>query len=250
MSGAPNHTPVDVGHFLIGPGRREFSRLLTRRPLMPFSLAALIRAAALLGYLTCIFALTGFALSMIFLALRSWMSGQWLWGYLLAALLPCVEVITQIVNFLYTHALPPRALPAYDLKGIVPSEMRTLVVMPVMLTTPSEIEAHVARLEAHYLASARGELYFALLSDFADAASEHTSADASLIAAAAAGIGELNRRYEAGSAGPRFFMLHRRRQWSDDQGRWIGWERKRGPSLPTRWRWTWSDCDVSMRRSP
>jgi len=228
VSGAPNHTPVDVGHFLIGPGRREFARLLRRRPLMPLSLAALIRAGALLGYLTCIVALSGFALSMIFVALRPWMSGQWIWGYLLAAFLPCVEVITQIVNFLYTHALLPRALPAYDLKGIVPPEMRTLVVMPVMLTTPSEIEAHVARLEAHYLASARGELYFALLSDFADDASEHTAADAPLITAAAAGIDELNRRYQAGSAGPRFFILHRRRQWSDDQGRWIGWERKRG----------------------
>jgi len=227
-SGPSTHTPIDVGHYLIGPGRREFTRLLTRRSLMRFSLPALIRAGALNGYLTCIFALTGFAISMIFVALRPWVSSQWIWGYLLVALLPCVEVITQIVNLLYTHALPPRALPAYDLKGIVPFEMRTLVVMPVMLTTLSEIETHIARLEAHYLASARGELYFALLSDFVDAASEHTSADESLIVAAAAGIDELNRRYEGDGAGPRFFILHRRRKWSDDQGCWIGWERKRG----------------------
>ena len=28
--------------------------------------------------------------------------------------------------------------------------------------------------------------------------------------------------------GPRFFLLHRRRVWNEGQGKWIGWERKRG----------------------
>ena len=50
----------------------------------------------------------------------------------------------------------------------------------------------------------------------------------SLLGAAAEGIARLNRRYGAAPEGPRFFLLHRRRIWNEGQGKWIGWERKRG----------------------
>jgi len=52
--------------------------------------------------------------------------------------------------------------------------------------------------------------------------------DDELLGAAVDGIARLNRRYGAMSGGPRFVLLHRRRLWSDGQGTWIGWERKRG----------------------
>src|SRR5215831_9512740 len=32
----------------------------------------------------------------------------------------------------------------------------------------------------------------------------------------------------AGEGEPRFYLFHRRRLWSDSEGRWMGWERKRG----------------------
>ena len=51
--------------------------------------------------------------------------------------------------------------------------------------------------------------------------------DASLDAAVAA-MARLNDRYEAAAGGPRFFLLHRRRVWNDGEGKWMGWERKRG----------------------
>ena len=35
-------------------------------------------------------------------------------------------------------------------------------------------------------------------------------------------------RYGPAPAGPRFLLLHRRRVWNESEGRWIGWERKRG----------------------
>jgi len=38
----------------------------------------------------------------------------------------------------------------------------------------------------------------------------------------------LNRRYRSTPDGDRFLLLHRRRLWNDGQGKWIGWERKRG----------------------
>ena len=50
----------------------------------------------------------------------------------------------------------------------------------------------------------------------------------SFLSAATDGIAELNRRYGPAPNGPRFFLLHRRRMWNEGQGKWIGWERKRG----------------------
>ena len=52
--------------------------------------------------------------------------------------------------------------------------------------------------------------------------------DDALLAAAAAGIARLNERYGPASEGTRFFLLHRRRVWNEGEGKWIGWERKRG----------------------
>ena len=43
------------------------------------------------------------------------------------------------------------------------------------------------------------------------------------------GIARLNRRYgPALGRGDRFLLLHRQRVWNESEGRWLGWERKRG----------------------
>lgn len=53
-------------------------------------------------------------------------------------------------------------------------------------------------------------------------------ADAALLNAAVAGIARLNRKYGAAPGGDRFLLFHRRRVWSQGEGCWMGWERKRG----------------------
>ena len=73
-----------------------------------------------------------------------------------------------------------------------------------------------------------GEVNFALLSDWTDSAAEHAGDDAPLLAAAIAGIARLNRLYGPAPGGARFLLLHRHRVWNAGEGRWIGWERKRG----------------------
>ena len=97
-----------------------------------------------------------------------------------------------------------------------------------MLTTVEAIQEHIEHLEIHYLASPDAELYFALLSDWTDAPTEHTALDAALLDSAIEGIARLNRLYGPAPAGERFVLLHRRRMWSSGQKLWMGWERKRG----------------------
>jgi len=106
--------------------------------------------------------------------------------------------------------------------------LRTMVAVPILLTTQAALEKQIERLEIHHLASPDGELHFALLSDWADAATETVEGDHALLETAAAGIARLNRRYGPATGGERFLLFHRRRVWNAGQKRWIGWERKRG----------------------
>ena len=100
--------------------------------------------------------------------------------------------------------------------------------MPTLLTTRAEIEEQIERLEVHALASPDDDLRFALLSDWTDSATEHAPDDDELLAAATAAIARLNRRHGPAPDGDRFLLLHRRRVWNAGEGKWIGWERKRG----------------------
>jgi cyclic beta-1,2-glucan synthetase len=81
----------------------------------------------------------------------------------------------------------------------------------------------------HYLANADGDVRFALVSDWPDAATEHVPGDEETLAAARDGIGRLNARHgPAPGGGERFFVYHRRRRWNASERVWMGWERKRG----------------------
>ena len=108
-----------------------------------------------------------------------------------------------------------------------------------MITGHDEIESLTAQLELHYLRNPQRGLMFALLTDFRDADTETLSEDARLVQDARARIQELNERYgfsedrdSQSSPRPdgvvRFFLFHRKRQWNPSEGKWMGWERKRG----------------------
>ncbi len=100
--------------------------------------------------------------------------------------------------------------------------------LPVLLTGAADIDAQVNSLEVHYLATHDGEIHYALLSDWMDADVEAVTGDDALLAAAAAGIARLNRIHGSMAGDERFLLLHRRRRWNQAEGRWMGWERKRG----------------------
>src|SRR6185369_9366107 len=97
-----------------------------------------------------------------------------------------------------------------------------------LLTTPTALQEQIERLEVHHLASPDDDLCFALLSDWTDAATASVAGDDELLATAADGIARLNRQHAPAPAPKRFLLLHRRRVWNPGEGKWIGWERKRG----------------------
>jgi cyclic beta-1,2-glucan synthetase len=146
----------------------------------------------------------------------------------LLGLLPTLDAALALVNRAVMRGFGATILPGLALREGVPASLRTLVAVPTMLINAAGVKEQIQRLEVHHLASQDGELYFALLSDWSDAATEILPGDRELLELAIAGIARLNRRYAAGAAGPRFLLLHRARSWSQGQRQWIGWERKRG----------------------
>ena len=71
-----------------------------------------------------------------------------------------------------TRGFGATILPGLELRDGVPAHLRTLVAVPTLLTTRAALEEQIERLEVHHLASPDGDLHFALLSDWTDAATE------------------------------------------------------------------------------
>ena len=147
----------------------------------------------------------------------------------LALLIPVSELVKQAADFLLLHFLKPVHLPRLALKSGVPDEGRTLCVISVLLTTPEDGPALARTLEETRLLNrdAGRNLCFALLADLPESNSEPLPRQAEILHAAAAAIDALNARYGGG-----FFLLTRLRRKNAD-GRWCGWERKRGALLET-----------------
>ncbi|HYX63881.1 MAG TPA: glucoamylase family protein, partial [Burkholderiales bacterium] len=219
----------DPGYPLIAGGRRAFeTQIGFRAPLKSWP-GRFNASIGLGGYIGALAALALAVLALPLFLLKQWQIDT-AWLAVLAALgvIPSIDAAMALVNRAVTRGVGAAILPGLALRDGVPAELRTLLAVPILLTTREALEEQIERLEIHHLASAEDELHFALLSDWADANDESVAGDAALVEAAAEGIARLNRRYGPAGGGERFLLLHRRRVWSEGQRRWIGWERKRG----------------------
>jgi cyclic beta-1,2-glucan synthetase len=219
----------DPGYYLISDGRVAFEReLKVRVPLSGRLRRAYVRTATG-GFLGTIALVTALILAVPLLVSGQDAAGPVVFVLAILALGPASDLAIALVNREVANVLGPRPLARLDLDAGVPSQMRTLVVVPTLLTNEQDAEAQVGRLEIHYLANREGDLRFALLSDWLDAPSEHVPGDDELLSTVTAAIDQLNERYgEAPGGGARFLLFHRRRTWNQAEGCWMGWERKRG----------------------
>jgi cyclic beta-1,2-glucan synthetase len=219
----------EPGYYLVAEGRPALERELAYAVPWNQRVARATRAAGLAGYIGCVAGVSAIATA-AWLGLAGSPNQQPAVAAITVALalLAVTDAATTLVNLWVTHHCRPSILPGLELIEGVPPELRTIVALPVLLASRGDIEAQVQILEVHYLATQDGDIHFALLSDWLDADSESTVLDAELVGAAAAGIARLNRMYGDVDGDARFLLLHRKRQWNPAEGRWMGWERKRG----------------------
>ena len=219
----------DPGYYLIGQGRPGFEAAMRYRPTVRLWLERACRRPGIGGYGAAVV-----ALALGFVAIPLWLTAElglglpWLLGLGAAGFVLASDAAVACMNRLATWAFGATALPGLALETGIPAPLRTLVAVPILLTTKAAVADCVARLEIHHLASRDGEVHFALLSDWTDSPTEHAGSDAALLAAAASGVARLNRLYGKAPGGDRFLLLHRSRVWNAGEASWIGWERKRG----------------------
>ena len=142
-------------------------------------------------------------------------------------LLGASHLAVALVNWLATLLATPQPLPRLDFSAGIPSEARTLVVTPTMLTSVRNIEDLIEALEVRFLANRDDHLHFGLLTDFRDAPEETQPEDEALVRRAAHRIEALNEKYPR-IRGAAFFLFHRPRRWNPQERVWMGYERKRG----------------------
>lgn len=143
---------------------------------------------------------------------------------LLVLLIPVTALTIPLMNWLVARIVPPAYFPKLEFGEGIPSEYRTLVVIPTLLTSVDRVKELLGQLEVYYLANQDPHLHFALLGDFKDASSPELKGDEELLEVAMDRIKALNLKYREDA----FLLLHRSRLWNPSEKTWMGWERKRG----------------------
>ena len=219
-----------VGYYLIDGGRAALEQEVNYRPSLIERAQRFALQHPTLFYFGLFALLTGFILMpLVFIAARAGATPPGLIAVALLALIPATDLALSILNWDITHTFKPHVLPKMDAEVETPVEARTMIVVPTMLTSEKVAAELLEKLEVCYLANQDPQVYFALLTDFADAPTEELPNDVSLLNFAIEGIENLNARYANTAETPdKFFLFHRRRQWNESEDKWIAWERKRG----------------------
>ncbi len=217
-----------VGFYLIGEGRATLERSVAMRGSIARSLRTKSQQHSVFLYWGAILAATGL-ITRIF-AVKAHANG--VRGAILAmgailAFFVATQFAVTVVNWLMTKLAVPDLLPRMDFSQGIPSELRTLVVVPTMLTTPESVAELVEALEVRFLANRDDNVNFCLLSDFRDADQENMPEDGPLLGRAQDGIADLNSKYSRQGTDT-FFLFHRARRWNAGEQLWMGYERKRG----------------------
>ncbi|WP_288092177.1 glucoamylase family protein [Thiomonas sp.] len=217
-----------VGYFLIDRGLAALEQRVAAQDSARDALRRFALRAPLTLYLGSVLLLLALlAQPLLRVVQRNGLQG---WEFLAIAVavgLISSQLAVSLVNWLLSIVVLPRILPRLDFSMGLPPEVRTLVVIPAMLSSAQDVDALADALEVRFLANRDPHLHFALLTDFVDAQSEVLETDAALLQQATERIDALNASHPDAQA-DRFFLLHRPRRWNATDKVWMGYERKRG----------------------
>lgn len=170
------------------------------------------------------------------------MGGIWwltlLFGILM--LIPMSQIVIDLFNqCLYRIHKPISTFKIKFKDGLIPEEYATMVIVPTILRNKEKTIAVLNQLELYYLSNinrASGgqrlerraqHIYYTLIGDAAAGDQADMPWDDEVAEAGLARVRELNEKYGA----PIFNFVYRRRAYSEGEGCWLGFERKRGAIL-------------------
>ena len=217
-----------VGYYLIDRGKERLEARIEFRAGFSHSIIRAIQRNATRFYLGSIALLTFLACFLILLFVSR--AGGSLIPMLVAglfSLLPVSSVAIDLTNSLVISLIPPRTLPKLNFENGVPEECRTMVIIPALLASERDAPFLLSQIERHFIGNNDPNIFFALITDFADAPEKVMPNDQEPVIQTRAAIEALNKKYANGNYRP-FYFFHRERVWNESEERWMGWERKRG----------------------
>jgi cyclic beta-1,2-glucan synthetase len=218
-----------VGYYLIGDGRPVLDVRLGVRLPVASRLAGWAKAHPTVVYLGGVGLITGVFLAVALAYAAT--AGAAFWGMavvLILTLVPGLTIAVDLVNWIITNALEPKLLPKLDFEDGIPDEHRTVVVIPSLLVSETDIDAVLRQLELNYLSNRERNVSFALLLSLSDANHRTLASDQTLITHARRSFEALVEKYRRPDGESAFYFLLRERVWNPNEGKWMGWERKRG----------------------
>ncbi|MFN2510212.1 MAG: GH36-type glycosyl hydrolase domain-containing protein [Pyrinomonadaceae bacterium] len=227
--GDENSAPqAHVGYYLIDHGLVQLEAAFGYRPRLTERLRRSCLRHPTFAYLGTLTLLTALIIAVLLFSMYMAGAGWLLLGAtFLLALIPASDLALSILNWDITHLFAPRLLPRMNTSAGIGENACTMVVVPTLFSSEDGVRELLERLEVHFLANQDEHIYFALLGDFVDADVEELAEDAVILDVALSGIDGLNERYNKHHP-QRFHLFHRNRQWNPAEGKWMGWERKRG----------------------
>lgn len=219
-----------VGYYLVGDGKKILNNEIGVEPTMDSRIRQNFRRFPLDIYIGSIALLSIFGLVAFVHGFQSPempAANGWFIALSLLFFICVSQFSVFFVNWLITLFAEPDVLSRLDFSKLIPAECRTMVLIPSFLSTPKGVDHLIQQLELHFLSNRNANLYFGLLTDFADASRETESLDSLLLTRASAGIDGLNQKYAA-EGNALFCLFHRPRLWNAQENAWMGYERKRG----------------------
>ncbi|HWQ67229.1 MAG TPA: glucoamylase family protein [Methanospirillum sp.] len=215
-----------VGYYLIDEGRTILEDTLTFHPSVLYQIRQKIYTHLLPLYL---FSILFFTFLVTYLGYTRFVGDPWgvVFPFIIILLFPVSHGVIAVMNWFLPLLLSPVPLPKMDYSKGVPEDRKTIVVIPTVLSGLADVSKLIDSLEIRYLGNRDDNLYFALLTDLRNSPTQVQVEDQEIINLLAAGIEDLNSRYQGDKSGT-FFLMHRSRTWNAGEGVWMGYERKRG----------------------
>lgn len=141
------------------------------------------------------------------------------------AVIPSICIGEALALKLFSRAIPPRQILRMDLSEGLTENTSTAILIPALIVDEREVTKLIEQMEVNYIANKSEYLSVVLLGDLKSCDCKVNIDDEYLKETVLSGIKALNSKY-----GNKFFYFQRYRTLSDD-GKYCGFERKRGAVL-------------------
>ena len=138
--------------------------------------------------------------------------------------IPISELVIRLINYILQKLKSPVLIPKLNLESDIPKELSTMIVIPTILNSKEKVLEMFKKLEIYYHANRQNNLYFTVLGDCTESDSKIEVYDKTIEELGEKEANRLNEKYNTNIFG----FIYRKRVWNSGEGKYIGWERKRG----------------------